>query len=155
MDKKVPKKKWVLMTISVAMTGFLCIYWWNWKRSPRAFDLVAATRGFVTPTQWTLTENIIRDRDPLCIDVRCPSIARRWETMLVPSSLELFDIANKAGWNNIQIDGDCLQFNQNSRPAQSCELTAKASKFVVTLIISGPRNLSKDEIFWINQSVEP
>lgn len=99
-------------------------------------SLVVEADRFVAPASWSLVEDELRE-GPICIDVECPSVYRRWELGSAPTADEVTENMEAAGWSNIDITRDCQPRPNRTGAALLCEATADAHGLKVTIRVNG------------------
>lgn len=145
------KQKSLLLIVALIVVAGVAGWWWEWGRSPRSSDLRAVADSFVAPGEWKLVDETIRDRAPFCIDVACPSVAYRWETDKAPTSIELRDYMLQAGWQSVQVEGNCLPKPNRTGGFTVCSADATHRNLQINVAVSGPQD---DGSYWISMSVE-
>lgn len=128
----------MLFVVVIVLSLFTAGWWLGWGKSPRGADMERIADELVAPADWSIVTRLVRDRSPLCIDVRCPSVYKRWEFAEPINDEKLASMMKSAGWRDVHVDDDCVPEPNRTGSFPTCFGEATSENARINLTISGP-----------------
>lgn len=120
----------IIILFILAIMGVVRFFWVG-----SADEIVSVANQFKPQSGWKLTSEHIEPPRTWCIDVKCPSISRRWETHTPLTYDEFSTLLKQQGWN-FAINGDCLvDPNDYADLTSICDATGLINEYKATLTI--------------------
>lgn len=137
--RKITLTRTKLLLVVVLVLSSMGLGWWlGWAKSPSGQDVEEVASRFAVPSDWSVAEARVRNRSPLCIDIRCPSVYKRWEFSEPISREALVSAMSNAGWHDVHVDGDCRPASNRTGSVPTCHGDAVSNSARVDITISGP-----------------
>lgn len=144
------------MLLTATMVGLIGLgVWWGWLRSPTVADLRTTADELAVPRDWVLLESAERGRGPLCVDVSCPSVYRRWQLGELVTRTDIEAMLDAAGWEVTEIDGDCRPIWNATGSVPLCEVSAEVHGFDAVLWVIGPVRPEPERQFRVTLTISP
>ena len=101
------KRVWKIIGVAAAIIFVLCaafLYWTTWSGSTKEIESVAGQ--FKPDSQWKQTGNQVVPPRTVCLDQKCPSVHRTWETGANLTKEDLQRVLANSNWK-FDIKDDC------------------------------------------------
>jgi hypothetical protein len=132
----------VMVVVVVALLGAAAGYWLTWTGSSKDIETVA--NQFKADSSWELKRNRVEPPRNICIDVKCPEVARTWTLEKTLSGDELINKLSMAGWTNVELENPaCFERLKTTENNLSCSAYGEVEKYTVQVYVDNNDTLYK------------